>query len=357
MNRAHRPALRTLAAVVAVTGVATLSGCVSSNRTAESASTGAPCPFPADPSVTTVARIAYQNIPNADLVVKDQKMLETCMPNAKISWSKFDSGGDVLQAFGSNSVDIGLIGSSPATKALSAPLNIPIRVDWVHDIIGKAESLVAKDKSITNIKQLKGKKIAVAFSSTAHYSLLQALQDAGMDPAKDVSIINLSPDKMPSAWEGGQIDAAWVWDPTLSVLLKDGHRIMSSEDTAKAGKPTYDLGAATTSFINANPAFMTVWAKAEDAGVKQITDKPDEASVSIAAVMGISPADVKVQFSGYQYLPATEQASPAYLGGKMAADLQATSKFLLAQGGIDAVSSPAAYAAGVDAAPAQAAGK
>jgi len=119
MNRAHRPALRTLAAVVAVTGVATLSGCVGSNRTAESASTGAPCPFPADPSVTTVARIAYQNIPNADLVVKDQKMLETCMPNAKISWSKFDSGGDVLQAFGSNSIDIGLIGSSPATKPRS----------------------------------------------------------------------------------------------------------------------------------------------------------------------------------------------------------------------------------------------
>lgn len=354
MNRAHRPALRTLAMVVA--GVTALSGCVSSNRTAETASTGAPCPFPADPSVTTTARVAYQNIPNADLVVKDQKLLETCMPNAKITWSKFDSGGDVIQAFGSDSVDIGLIGSSPATKALSAPLNIPMRVIWVHDVIGKAESLVAKDNSVTDIKSLRGKKVAVAFSSTAHYSLLQALQDAGMDPARDVSIINLSPDKMPSAWEGGQIDAAWVWDPTLSVLLKSGHLVMSSEDTAKAGKPTYDLGAATTGFIDANPAFMTAWARAEDAGVKQIKDQPDDASVSIAAVIGISPADVKTQFAGYQYLDATQQASPAYLGGKMATDLEATATFLLAQGGIDAVSAPAVYAAGVDAKPAAAVG-
>jgi taurine transport system substrate-binding protein len=356
MIESHRPVVRVLAATVAAVGVAALSGCVESNRPTDNSAGNTQCPFEADPSVTSTVRIAYQNIPNGDLVVKDQKTLENCMPNAKITWNKFDSGGDVIQAFGSNSADIGLIGSSPATKALSAPLNIPMKVIWVHDVIGKAESLAVKDKAVTDIKQLKGKTIAVAFSSTAHYSLLQALQDAGMDPAKDVSIVNLSPDKMPSAWEGGQIDAAWVWDPTLSELLKsDGHILISSADTAKAGKPTYDLGAATTSFIDANSAFMTAWAKAQNAAVQQITDKPDDASVSIGAVMGISPDDVKKQFAGYQYLPAKEQASPDYLGGKMATDLQDTAGFLLAQGGITAVSPPAAYAAGVDAKPAEAA--
>lgn len=354
MISAHRPARRVLVAAVAV--IAALSGCVESNRPAEDAAGGSECPFEADPSVTSTVRIAYQNIPNGDLIVKDQRMLENCMPNANVTWNKFDSGGDVIQAFGSNSADVGLIGSSPATKALSAPLNIPMRVIWVHDVIGKAESLAVKDPAVTDITQLKGKTIAVAFSSTAHYSLLQALQDAGMDPATDVSIVNLSPDKQPSAWEGGQIDAAWVWDPTLSELLKSGgHILISSEDTAKAGKPTYDLGAATTSFIDANPAFMTVWAKAQNAAVQQILDKPDDASVSIGAVMGISPDDVKKQFPGYEYLPAKEQASPDYLGGKLAKDLQDTAGFLLKQGGITAVSPPEAYAAGVDAKPAEAA--
>ena len=151
MTNAHRPAVRVLAAAVAVVGATALSGCVESNRPAEDAAGGSECPFEADPSVTSSVRIAYQNIPNGDLVVKDQKMLENCMPNAKITWNKFDSGGDVIQAFGSNSADIGLIGSSPATKALSAPLNIPMKVIWVHDVIGKAESLVVKDKAITDI--------------------------------------------------------------------------------------------------------------------------------------------------------------------------------------------------------------
>jgi taurine transport system substrate-binding protein len=342
---------------VAVLGSAVaLSGCVESGRQSTGAPSAQGCPFEADDSVTTTARIAFQAIPNGDLVVKDQRLLETCMPNAKITWSRFESGGDVIQAFGSGSVDVGLIGSSPATRALSAPLNIDIKVVWIHDVIGDAESLIARDATVKDISGLRGKTVAVAFSSTAHYSLLQALQDAGLDPASDVKIINLAPENMPAAWQGKQIDAAWVWDPTLSELRSSGGTaVLSSADTAEAGKPTYDLGAATTEFVEANPEFMRVWAKAQDAAVTMIRDEPQEAAVSVAATLGISPEDVQKQFAGYQFLGAEEQAAPEFLGGKMAEDLQATAGFLLQQGGIEAVSPPATYVAGVDAEPAKSA--
>lgn len=341
---------------LALLGVTTLAACGGgggAETAAGSTTSGATdCPFEPDPAVTTTARIAYQNIPNGDLVVKDQAMLENCMPNADITWSKFDSGGDVIQAFGSDSADIGLVGSSPATRGLSAPLNIPLRVVWVQDVIGEAESLVARDTAVKEITDLTGKTIAVAFSSTAHFSLLQALEDAGMDATTDVTLINLSPDKMPSAWQGGQIDAAWVWDPTLSVLKKTGTVVMSSADTAAAGKPTYDLSAATAEFIDANPEFMSAWAKAQDAAVTQIEEQPDEAALSIAVELGITPDEVTTQFAGYEYLSAAEQAGADYLGGKLAKDLEQTAGFLLTQGGIDAVSPAAAYTAGVDAEPA-----
>jgi taurine transport system substrate-binding protein len=349
---ARRPARRSVAAVMTVASALVLGGCIESGRTSGGAASGTTCPFEADPSVTATARIAYQNIPNGDLVVKDQQMLEKCLPNAKITWSKFDSGADVIQAFGSGSVDIGLIGSSPATKALSKPLLIPMRVVWVHDVIGEAESLVVRDKSIKTVADLKGKKIAVPFSSTAHFSLIQALGEAGLDPRKGVSLINLAPDKMPAAWQGGQVDAAYVWDPTLSVLKKDGQVLTSSKETAKRGVRTYDLGAATTKFIEANPKFMAVWARAQDVAVKQILARPDQASVSVAAVLGIPPADVKKQFAGFEFLDAKTQSTPAYLGGKLGTDLGATAMFLLDQGGIEAMSAGAAYPAGVDPEPA-----
>jgi taurine transport system substrate-binding protein len=330
-----------------------LTGCVSSGRPATS-SANSKCPWTPDDSVTTTARIAFQKIPNADLVVKDRGILEACMPKAKIKWSNFASGGDVVQAYGSNSVDVGLMGSSPATIAMSKPLDLPISVIWIHDVIGRAESLVARDPSVKSLKDLKGKTIAVPYGSTSHYSLLQALQDAGMDAGKDVKLINLEPEKMPSAWQGKQIDAAWVWNPTLAQLLKNGHIVLSSADTAKAGKPTYDLGTARDAFMKANPAFMKQWAKAEDWGVKLIQDDPQKAAVSIAVELGVSPKAAQKLFSGYQYLRAAQQADAQHLGGQMAKDLVATSKFLVAQGGIPAASSPSRYAAGVDAGPAKA---
>lgn len=88
-------------------------------------------------------------------MVKDLGLLEACMPNAKIKYSNFASGGDVVQAYGAKSVDIGLMGSSPATIALSEPLNLPISVVWIHDVIGTAESLVVRDKSVSDLKGLK----------------------------------------------------------------------------------------------------------------------------------------------------------------------------------------------------------
>ncbi|MDI3196264.1 ABC transporter substrate-binding protein [Pseudarthrobacter sp. AL07] len=334
---------RRTAVVVAVLAI-TLSGCGSAKeRTAETSS----CPFTPDESITATARIAYQHIPNGDLIVKDQRVLEACMPNAKITWNKYDSGGDVVQAFGSNSADLGLIGSSPATKALSAPLNIDMKVVWLHDVIGDAEALVAKDTSVKSITALKGKTIAVPFSSTAHYSLLNALREAGLDSARDVKVINLSPDKMIGAWQSGEVDAAWVWDPTLTQLKAQGTVVTGSGETAKAGFPTFDAEGATSAFVAANPGFMDVWTRSQNYAVELINKDPKAAAVSVAVELGIAPGDVEKQFNGFKYLTAKEQSGPDYFGGKLATNLHKTAEFLHGEGEIAAVGSEQAYTDGL----------
>ncbi|MHB1172011.1 MAG: taurine ABC transporter substrate-binding protein [Lacisediminihabitans sp.] len=336
-----------------------LAGCVSSpNAPAAGSSTGgnSGCPVAVDKSVTTTARLAYQMIAGPDLLVRDLGLLEKCMPNAKIQWSQFSSGGDVIQAFGSNSVDLGLLGSSPAARALSAPLNIPMQVVFIQDVIGKAETLVAKDSSIKNVADLVGKTVAVPFSSTSHYSLLKALDNAGVG-ASSVKLVNLAPDAMLAAWQSGQIDAAYVWDPVLSQLLASGTPVVSSADTAKMGAPTFDLSGATTSFIEANPKFMSMWTKLENEAVGMIANKPKAAADSIAAQLGIKASDVPALLKGYTFLPADQQLGSDYLGGKMATDLMSTAKFLASQGDIDSANALPAYKAGVYTAGLKAAGK
>ncbi len=350
---------RGLAAVATGVLAASLTGCVDTDRSASSPPADSECPWEPDPSIETTARIAWQAIPNADVVVKDLGILEACMPNADISWEQAASGGDVVKYYGSGDVDLGLMGSSPATIASSDPVvqDVDIAVVWIHDVIGDAESLVVKDPAITDISGLEGKKVAVPFSSTAHYSLLQALADAGLDPAKDVEVINLDPEKMPGAWQGDQIDAAWVWDPVQSQLLEDGgERILSSADTAAAGRPTYDVGTADKTFLAENPEFMAQWAKAQDHAVAMIRDEPEKAAESVAVVLGIEPSAAQAQFAGLTYLSAAEQAGPDYLGGKFVQDLLTTAGFLLDQGGIAAVGDEAQYAEHVDPGPAESVG-
>ena len=351
-----KPLTRSAAALGAVALSLSLAACGDDGETTADAGTPATeCPVEPDESVTSTARIAWQAIPNADVVVKDLGLLEACLPNADISWVQAASGGDVITYYGAGEVDLGLMGSAPATRASSAPVmrDVDLAVIWVHDVIGDAESLIVKDPAVTDVADLEGATIATPFSSTAHYSLLQALADADLDPAKDVTVINLDPEKMPAAWQGDEIDAAWVWDPVQSQLLEDGGtRLLSSADTAEAGRPTFDVGTVDRAWAADNADFLTMWAKVQDHAVGLIQDDPAAAADSVAVVLGIEPEAAEAQFAGLGFLRADEQASDAYLGGTLARDLRTTAEFLLDQGEIDAVGPQAQYDEHVDAGPA-----
>ena len=232
MFRRSRLVALAAAAVLALA----LSGCVQSNRPATSAA-GTKCPWKADTSVTTSARIAYQKIPNADLVVKDRGILEACMPKAKITWSSFASGGDVVQAYGAKSVDVGLMGSSPATIAMSKPLSLPVSVIWIHDVIGDAESLVARDASVKKLTDLKGKKSSRCRSVPPRTSpCSRRSRTPAWTPARKSSSSTSSPRRCRRPGRGSRSTLPGSGTP-LAQLVEDGGRIvLSSADTAKAGQ-------------------------------------------------------------------------------------------------------------------------
>lgn len=328
------PALIVLTAAAGLT----LSGClVESGRGEMSRSTtgAVDCPIEPNPDVTATVRIGYQQIPNGDLIVKDTELLNTCLPNAKIVWTQFSSGADVVRAFGSNSLDLGLYGSAPAAKSLSAPLNLDVQIVWIQDVIGGAESLVVRDPEITDIHGLAGKSVGVPFGSTAHLSLSSALEKAGL--ARDVNVINLEPSAIVGAWQGNQIDAAWIWEPTLSELTANGHIIMTAEDTADAGSPTFDLEAARRQFVTENPEVLLAWTAAQNWAVDLIHNDREAAVNRLSGQLGVDPDPVRTQLDGYRYLDADTQAEPDHLGGGLGLDIRNTALFLKGQSGVDAV--------------------
>jgi len=281
-------------------------------------------------------RIAYQSFPSGDLIVKNNRWLEDALPDYNIKWTKFDSGADVNTAFIAKEVDFGALGSSPVARGLSAPLNIPYKVAFVLDVAGDNEALVVRNGSnINTIAELRGKRIGTPFASTAHYSLLAALDQNGLSAA-DVQLVDLQPQAILAAFDRGDIDAGYSWLPTLDQLRANGKDLITSRQLARDGKPTLDLAVVADEFASAHPEVVDIWRQQEARALTVIKDDPAAAAKAIAAEIGLSPDDVTGQLKQGVYLTPAEVASPEWLGsegnpGNIAANLESASQFLAEQ--------------------------
>lgn len=286
-----------------------------------------------DDSKPTI-RLAYQSFPSGDLIVKNNGWFEEALPDYNIKWTKFDSGADINTAFVAKEVDFAAIGSSPVARGLSAPLNIPYQVAFVLDVAGDNEALVARNGTgIETVADLKGKRVATAFASTAHYSLLAALDQAGVNP-KDVNLIDLQPQASLAAWQRG--DAVYTWLPTLDELRQDGTTLIASRQLATAGKPTLDLGVVSSEFATANPEVVNTWRQVQARALTLIKDDPQAAADAVAAQLGTTPEDAANQLKQGTFLTVAELTSPTWLGtqgnpGNLSENLHSAAVFLAEQ--------------------------
>ena len=287
---------------------------------------------------TKEVTIAYQDMIVPYRAVQGSGALEKAT-GYKIAWKQFAGGGDVIKAMASGQVPLGEAGSSPITAA--AAQGIDIQVIWILDDINNAEQLIASKKSgVKTLADLKGKKVATPFVSTAHYQLLFALNKAGVNP-KEIQILNLRPPEIAAAWERGDLDATFIWEPVLSRVKADGTVVTSSAEIGKQGAPTFDGIIAHRTWAAANKDFVTAFVKMmADADADYRANaakyaKGTDYAAAIAKVVGAKPDDVPAVLADYAFPTAAEQASDKWLGGGanggVAKALANTAQFLLEQ--------------------------
>lgn len=284
--------------------------------------------------------IGYQTAPDPSQVAIVDGEYEKAT-GSKIEWLKFDSGASVIAALASGSIDIGYAGSSPLAAGVTR--GAPIKAFLVAGLIGKAEALVVRNGAgIEKPEDLVGKKVAVPFVSTTHYSLLFALKHWGIDASK-VNILNLQPPEIAAAFARGDIDATYVWDPAQASARKTGKVLITSEEVAKLGGPTFVAWIARDDFTKAHPEVVTAFTKVTlDAFAKYRKDPAaygpgTPEAKKIADFTGAKPEEVSEQVAGNYYPLIDEQASDALLGKGTAAAVAATSAFLLDQKKVEAL--------------------
>jgi taurine transport system substrate-binding protein len=251
---------------------------------------------------------------------------------AQVDWRKFDSGSSVVRALASGDVQIGNIGSSPL--AVAASQKLPIEVFLLASQLGSSEALVV-NKKITSPQDLIGKRIAVPFISTTHYSLLAALKHWGISP-NQLHIINLQPPAIIAAWQRGDIDGAYVWAPAVNELTKTGTVLTDSAQVGQWGAPTLDVWVVRKDFAAQHPDIVTAFARSALAAQQayltqpqQWLQQPDNLN-KLSRLSGVPVDQVGGLVQGNTYLNVQQQLSQ--LGAPVNKAIGDTARFLQQQG-------------------------
>ncbi|MFI6932494.1 ABC transporter substrate-binding protein [Streptomyces sp. NPDC050287] len=136
----------------------------------------------------------------------------------KIKWSTFTSGPPLLEAVNAKAVDIGGVGNTPPVFAAGADSKITVVSAWHGTSKGDA-ILVPNGSKLSKPQDLKGRSVAVAQGSSAHYQLVASLKEAGLS-LSDIKVKYLQPADALAAFTSGKVDAWAVWDPYTSQVLK-----------------------------------------------------------------------------------------------------------------------------------------
>ena len=257
----------------------------------------------------------------------------------KIDFRKFNSGGEIFAAIACGDVQVGYVGSSPYAAATSRGLDV--KAFYLASISGTDEALVVRNGSgIHTVADLKGKKLAAAPVSTDHYQLLALIKSQGLSE-KDVQVFAIPQPEIVAAYNRGDIDGGFVWDPALTELKKTGKVLVTSKQVAEKGAPTFSAWVATAAFAKEHPEFLKAFSgvieKHTNSFVhdKAAWNKDSDNAKQLAKLLGGTPADQSAGLLNLNLVPLGAQASDAWLGGGeksgIAKILKETSVFLKEQ--------------------------
>lgn len=115
-------------------------------------------------------------------------------------------------------MDLGGVGNTPPVFAAGSDSRIVV-VGAAHGSSAGEAIVVPEDSPLKSPAQLRGRSIAVAQGSSAHYQLIASLKKAGLG-IEDVKPKYLQPADALAAYSRGKVDAWAIWDPYTSQVLR-----------------------------------------------------------------------------------------------------------------------------------------
>ncbi|OGP67067.1 MAG: hypothetical protein A2169_08095 [Deltaproteobacteria bacterium RBG_13_47_9] len=188
----------------------------------------------------------------------------------------FRGDADVIQALAAGTVDINVasltgvvvsIKSGQKFKGFWAGYNMPY-FDWYA---------LPKFKSIAETKG--GRYAVTKYGALTDFLTRYALRNAGLDPEKDVKILQLggSPQSL-AAMEAGQLEASILSPPSTHMAAEKGFvKLMSQKEQIAPDWPLHVV-YAKEEFIAKNPNTIKAFLQATGKAIEWIKSNPEEAA-------------------------------------------------------------------------------
>jgi sulfonate transport system substrate-binding protein len=266
-----RAALRTLLAVVAL-GVAVA------------------CATAPGPSATSAAppkelKLDYAYYNPSSLVMRKFGWLEEELKaeSIPVKWVLSLGSNKALEFLQSDSVDFG--STSGASAFLARANDTPIKTVYIY---AKPEwtALVAPfDSPIKEIKDLRGKKVAVTKGTDPFFFLLRSLHTVGMN-RNDVELVNLQHPDGKQALDRGQVDAWSGLDPHMAQTeLETKARLFYRNPDFN----TYGFLNAREAFVDDHPEYVRRVLKVYERARTWIVENREQAALILAEEAKITP--------------------------------------------------------------------
>ena len=235
-NRLLRvPRSRTMATALAGLMLVGLSACGYGSQKADTTN-AAPVSGGKKLSADSVTIGYFANVTHATaLVGVERGLFQKELGGTQLKTQVFNAGPSEIEALNAGAIDIGWLGPSPAINGYVKSHGQDLKI-----IAGSASggvSLVVNPSKIKSLDDLKGKRIATPqLGNTQDVALLNYLASKGFkeDPQTgkgDVTVERIDNKTTPIAFQQGQIDGAWVPEPTASQLVAKGARTLLDEKT------------------------------------------------------------------------------------------------------------------------------
>ncbi|GGO92272.1 aliphatic sulfonate ABC transporter substrate-binding protein [Wenjunlia tyrosinilytica] len=202
----------------------------------------------------------------------------------------FNAGPAEIEALNAGAIDIGWIGPSPSINGYVKSKGQSLKI-----ISGSASggvSLVVNPKKIKGLDDLKGKRIATPqLGNTQDVALLNYLAEKGLKVDAqtgkgDVKVIRQDNKEIPTSFQRGDLDGAWVPEPTASKLVAAGGKVALDEKTLwKDGKFVITNVIVSQKFLKEHPDVVEAVLRGSVKTNAWITANPDKAKKDINSAL------------------------------------------------------------------------